>query len=63
MLTNTHRNAVGPFLEVLGNISKIDTLVLYNCISNAQHHVCIISPIANFPSFPMSVLVYLLIVL
>ena len=35
MLTNTHRNAVGPFLEVPGNISKIDALVLYDCVSNA----------------------------
>ena len=60
---NTHRSAIGPVFEVSGDVVKINTLVFNDCISNAEHHVGIVRPVANLPTFPMSVLVYLLVVL
>ena len=53
---NAHRTTICPDLEVLRNGGQINTFILDNGISNAQHHVGIISPIAYFPPFAMMVL-------
>ena len=63
VFSNTHRSAIAPAFEVSGDVVKINALVFNDRISNTEHHVGIVRPIANLPSFPMSVLEYLLVVL
>src|SRR5574344_840317 len=63
ILTYSHRVAQSPLLEMRCNILQAHPFVFNDSLSNTQHHIRIIRPVANLPSLSVSVLKYLSIML